>query len=313
MTVSIRALDEADVPAADEIFRAAFATFLGIPDPRAFTGDGAIIGTRWRADPASALGAYQGGSLVGSSFVTCWGSLGFVGPVTVRPELWGQGVAGQLMAQSVAALEQRGVRQAALFTFPHSPKHIALYQKFGFWPRYLTPVMSKRVKSDGKPSDFSRYSALSPAERPACLAQCAALTDRIFPGLDARAELRAIAGQNLGETILVHDHAGLAGFACCHIGAGSEAESGTVFVKFGAARPGADASMLFDRLLDGCEALTAEAGCETLVAGINTARHQAYRQMIDRGFRAFLEGVAMLRPSKPAHNRPDCFVIDDLR
>jgi hypothetical protein len=29
--------------------------------------------------------------------------------------------------------------------------------------------------------------------------------------------------------------------------------------------------------------------------------------MIDRGFRTFLEGVAMLRPNETAHNRADCF------
>lgn len=313
MTVSIRPLEEADVPAADEIFRAAFGKFLEIPDPRAFTGDAAIVATRWRADPRSALGAYQGGSLVGSSFATCWGSFGFVGPVTVRPDLWGQGVAQQLMAQTVALLDQRAVRQVALFTFPHSPTHIALYQKFGFWPQYLTPVMSKSVRAGAKQNGFSRYATLSAAERTACLAQCAVLTDRIFPGLDAESEVRAIAGQSLGETILMHDAAGLAGFACCHLGAGSETESGTAFVKFGAIRPGRDAPALFGRLLDGCEALAADAGCGKLVAGVNAARHQAYRQMIDRGFRAFIQGVAMLRPNEPAFNRPDCFVIDDLR
>jgi hypothetical protein len=36
------------------------------------------------------------------------------------------------------------------------------------------------------------------------------------------------------------------------------------------------------------------------MAGINTARHEAYRQIIDRGFRAFMEGIAMLRPNQPA-------------
>jgi hypothetical protein len=49
------------------------------------------------------------------------------------------------------------------------------------------------------------------------------------------------------------------------------------------------------------------------MAGISTARHQAYRQMVDRGFRIVVSGVTMLRPNEPAFNRPDCFVIDDLR
>jgi hypothetical protein len=131
--------------------------------------------------------------------------------------------------------------------------------------------------------------------------------------LDVRTDIRVIADQRLGETIFIHDNRGLAGFACCHIGSGSEAGTGATFVKFGAVRSGQGAPETFERLPDGCEILASDAGCRELVAGINTARHQAYRQMVDRGFRTFLEGVAMLRPNQPAYNRPDCFVIDDLR
>jgi hypothetical protein len=35
--------------------------------------------------------------------------------------------------------------------------------------------------------------------------------------------------------------------------------------------------------------------------------------MLDRGFRIAVSGVTMMRPDAPAFNRPDCFVIDDLR
>lgn len=66
-------------------------------------------------------------------------------------------------------------------------------------------------------------------------------------------------------------------------------------------------------MLDACEAVAAEAGCGEFAAGINAARHDAYRQMIERGFRTLVSGVAMLRPNAPAFNRPDCFVIDDLK
>ena len=69
MNVTIRPLDEADLAAADQIFRQAFSKFLGIPDPQAFTGDAAILATRWRANPAAVLGAYSDGVLVGSSLL----------------------------------------------------------------------------------------------------------------------------------------------------------------------------------------------------------------------------------------------------
>jgi RimJ/RimL family protein N-acetyltransferase len=313
MNLVIRPLQEADVAAADRIFGESFSKFLGFADPRDFTRDRALIATRWRADPQAPLGAFLDDTLVGSCIITRWGSFGFIGPVSVRPDLWDRGVAKQLVAAAVAFLDESDISQAGLFTFAGSPKHIALYQKFGFWPQYLTPVMAKPVETAGHRKTPSRFSALSSDERVRCLAQCAVITDRIFPGLNVATEIRSIAEQQLGETILVHDDGGLAGFACCHVGAGSEAGSDTTFVKFAAARPGEGAPGIFARLLDACEAVAAETGCGELMAGISTARHQAYRQMLDRGFRIVVSGVTMLRPNEPAFNRPDCFVIDDLR
>jgi RimJ/RimL family protein N-acetyltransferase len=313
MNLVIRPLQEADVAAADRIFGESFSKFLGFADPRDFTRDRALIATRWRADPQAPLGAFLDDTLVGSCIITRWGSFGFIGPVSVRPDLWDRGVAKQLVAAAVAFLDESDISQAGLFTFAGSPKHIALYQKFGFWPQYLTPVMAKPVETAGHRKTPSRFSALSSDERVRCLAQCAVITDRIFPGLNVATEIRSIAEQQLGETTLVHDDGGLAGFACCHVGAGSEAGSGTTFVKFAAARPGDGAPGIFARLLDACEAVAAETGCGELMAGISTARHQAYRQMLDRGFRIVVSGVTMLRPNELAFNRPDCFVIDDLR
>ena len=105
----------------------------------------------------------------------------------------------------------------------------------------------------------------------------------------------------------------LDGFAVCHCGPGTEAGSGTCFVKFGAARPGPGAGAAFERLLDACEGLAAARGLSRLVAGVNTARREAYRRMLARGFRADLVGVAMERPDEPGYNRADVFVMDDWR
>jgi hypothetical protein len=49
------------------------------------------------------------------------------------------------------------------------------------------------------------------------------------------------------------------------------------------------------------------------VAGVNTARLDAYRRMVARGFRADLVGVAMERTDGPGYNRPNAYVMDDWR
>ena len=65
--------------------------------------------------------------------------------------------------------------------------------------------------------------------------------------------------------------------------------------------------------MDACESLTYEQGLSRFVAGVNMARHDAYRKMLAHGFRADLQGVAMHRFNDPGYNRPDVYLIDDWR
>ena len=142
LNVSVRPVRETDLAEARRIFRVAFGTFMHVPDPESFAADQEYIFTRWRTDPSAALAAEVDGNLVGTNFLAHWGSFGLFGPLTVRPELWDQHVAQALLAPTVDLFDKWGVREAGLFTFSNSPKHLALYQKFGFWARFLTPIIS---------------------------------------------------------------------------------------------------------------------------------------------------------------------------
>jgi hypothetical protein len=70
---------------------------------------------------------------------------------------------------------------------------------------------------------------------------------------------------------------------------------------------------VFERLLDACEAQAVERALRRIEAGVNLNRNQAYRQILARGFRTDIQGVAMHRPDSPAYNRADVFVVDDWR
>jgi hypothetical protein len=76
---------------------------------------------------------------------------------------------------------------------------------------------------------------------------------------------------------------------------------------------GPDASARFERLLDACDAFAGAEQARTLVAGVNMARDEAYGIMLARGFRTFIQGVAMQKPNDAGFNRPDAFVIADWR
>ncbi len=309
MNITIRPLMENDLPAARQIVCLAFGTFLGAPEPEKFWSDLDYVSTRWRADSASAFGAEIDGELVGSNFATSWGSVGFFGPLTVHPKFWDQSVAKHLMEPILQCFERWGTRHVGLFTFAHSAKHVGLYNKYGFWPRFLTAIMSKPVQAKETTVRWSKYSELGEEERNACLNACGDLTDDLYAGLNVEREIRAVEFQRLGETVLLRHDQGLGGFAVCHCGPGTEAGSNKCYVKFGAAR----SSKLFDQLLDVCEALAAERGMTRLEAGVNLAREQAYRQMLKVGFRTDIQGVTMHRPNEPAYSRSEVYLIDDWR
>jgi hypothetical protein len=80
-------MGEGDLAEVDRIFRVAFGTFLGLPQPEQFAADTGAIVSRWRTDPESTFVAEVDGKIAGSNFATIWGSFGFFGPLTVRPDL----------------------------------------------------------------------------------------------------------------------------------------------------------------------------------------------------------------------------------
>lgn len=311
--LSVRPLRESDLPAADRIMRLAFGTFIGLPDPTTFLGDANYVGTRWMADPAAAFGAEAGGEIVGSNFATDWGSIGFFGPLTIRPDLWDRGVGQRLMEPIMECFAQWDTKVAGLFTFAHSQKHVGLYQKFGFWPRFLTALMSKPVEKKELRLHWSKFSEAPKDRRENLLTACRELTDAVYEGLDVSREIRAVADQALGETVLLGEDSKIIGMAVCHCGPGTEAGSGACYIKFGAVRPGLNAAPVFDQLLEACEAMAASRGLSRLTAGVNTARHEAYRQMLARGFRVDRQGVTMQRPNEPGYNRAGVYLIDDWR
>lgn len=309
--VSIAPLDRTQLEAADRIFRTAFGTFLGVPEPETFFGDADYVHTRFRAPNTRALAATIDGELAGTNFATRWGSVGFFGPLSVRVDLWDRGIASALTEATMEVFSEWGTQHAVLFTWADSAKHHGLYQKFGFYPTFLTAAMSKPAvaKADAR----FRLLSQSPDAADTTLDACRDVAGAIYPGLDLSGEIRSVAAQDLGDIVLVGEADELAGFAVCHFGSGTEAGGGTCFVKFAAVRPGPGAPDAFGSLLDACETSAAERGAGRLVAGVNMGRLRAYQLMISHGFRTELTGVAMQQAGEYGYNRPDVFVIDDWR
>jgi ribosomal protein S18 acetylase RimI-like enzyme len=309
----VRLLDEKDLADAARIIRLAFGNYLGAPDPDTFWTDRDYAHGRQPAAHVASFGATLDGKLVGSNFATQWGSVGFFGPLSVAPGLQERGIARALLARTMEQFDSWDTRHVGLFTFAHSAKHVALYQKYGFSARFLTAIMSAPAVARKSAGGWSRYSELSEAQREEALRSCREVTETLYPGLDLTEEIRTTQALGLGDTVLVEGGSGIAAFAVCHFGPRSEAGADHCFIKFGAVRDGPSAEEDYGRLLDACEALAVAAGMPNVLAGANMARHEAYRHLVNRGFRTEIQGVSMHKDNDPGYSIPGAYIIDDWR
>jgi len=314
MAVKIGALRESELGEAVGIVRLAFGTFLGLPDPMQFMGDRDLLTPRWRAPNTTVLAARIDGRLVGSNVLTRWGSFGFFGPLTVLPEFWDHGVAQRLLEGTVKVLDRWKLRRSGLFTFAQSAKHVGLYNKFGFWPGYLTALMYHAPAADARASNGVPVllSTLKKSQREEAIRACARLTNRVEKGLDLSDEIRAVLAQGVGDVVIIDSRSKLDGFAVCMTGPGSEGGAKTCYVKFGMVRGGEAADVRFDRLLDAIDRFAVSRGA-AVEAGVNLARRDAYCQMRAHGYKATTQGVAMQRPHGDGFNRADVYAMDDWR
>lgn len=315
--IKIGPLKREELSEADRIVRLAFGTALHMPNPLDFMGDRSLLVPRWGMPNVRMIAAREGRRLIGSNVITRWGSFGFFGPLTVLPEYWDHGVAQRLLGATMAVFDRWGLRHTGLFTFAESAKHVGLYQKFGYWPCYLTALVKytpePALALDGRSEDAAvALSSLTRNQREAAIEACGNLTGRIEKGLDLGDEIRASLKPDRGETLLTYTRGVLDGFAVCLTGPGSEGGKETCYVKFAAARGGAGGGARFDRLLHACEAFARSRKVD-LETGVNMARVDAYLRMRSHGYRPTLQGVAMQRPHAAGFNRAGVYVIDDWR
>ena len=145
---------------------------------------------------------------------------------------------GAAPARSTMTIFDRwGVRRTGLFTFAQSPKHVGLYQKYGYWPGYLTALMTRAPEADAtnKPPPCSPDSRRPSASGPSKPAR--SCTNKIDKGLDLSDEIRSVLKQRAGDVVLTQTRGALDGFAVCLTGPGSEGGEKLCYIKFGAAGP----------------------------------------------------------------------------
>jgi len=309
--ITIAPLTRDDLEAADRVFRLAFGTQAGLSDPLVFAPGSELVQRRLLAGHVGSFKATRSGELVGSAFLARWGSLAVFGPLTVDPAAWGLGIGSRLLDRCLALADEWGAASVGLFTLPESARHLHLYRKHGFWPGSLIALTEKRVTRGTAP--FETLGELNARGRAAAVEGCRMVTTAVCGGLDLTGEIECLAGAAAGDVVICREDGRVVAFAVCHVGAGSEAVTGTCHVKFAAVRPREGDVAVLHRLLDACEAFAAVRGAVRLEVGVNLGRRTAADLLATRGHRGFRHGVAMRRPPGAAATSSAQLVLDDWR
>jgi len=308
---TISPLTEAELGAADDVMRQAFAERTGMRPGEAFR-DRSMLRARLKLHPSGAVVAHVDGEVAGSALAMHRGRVAVFGPLRVRPDLQNRGVGRALLAGALARMAEWDAEHTGLFTWSESPGHLALYRAAGFWPRFLSLLMAKPLATRDA-GEVRTVSALPEADREAAVAACAELAGGVRPGLDLTAEIRGLPELGFGDTVLLGSDGAVDGFAVCHTGSGSEAGSGHCLAKFAAVRSGPGARERFGELIAACERYAAAREAFRIEAMMDAGRVGACRTLLDRGFLVAFQGVNLHRDALPGYDGPDVWVADDWR
>lgn len=232
-------------------------------------GEGALV---WR-DAEGELAAF---TIAHHSGVEGW-----MGPLAVRSGLQGHGLGATIVRAGIDRLRARGVRVIGLETMPRTVDNIGFYSRIGFEPGHLTIALTRAARRGDDPVRAVRLERQGPG-RARQLGACRTLTDRLAPGVDFTREIELTDSLELGGTTLLPEGPEVRGFAVWHsvpLASGRAAEEVRV-LKLVAAN-----LATLEDLLAGLAAEAASLGLDRVTVRAQSAFGDAYRLMVQAGFR----------------------------
>jgi ribosomal protein S18 acetylase RimI-like enzyme len=322
----IRRVRKGDLSKVRDVLEQAFGDFFERQvgtRPRQVFGGAQYVHHRWLMEPWGCFVAEESdGKIVGAAVAVMWGSLGLVGPIAVLTNHQNQDIGQQLLLACQEFFDENKATLQGVATYPYSPKHLVLYQKFGYKPKGLVAIMTKHLdRREGVPAvkaakpglGVRRYSSLDEARKKPAMLKLRRITNGIWRGMDVGKEVEIVDGLALGDTLLLEKGRELIGFAVVHVPPNSEAPHGAVYVKFLAIDARHRKPENLHALLSGVEELATNAQLGQVVAPVYTYYWTAYQALLERGYHVDFTMVRMKRGKQEDYEDGNDLVLDDWR
>jgi ribosomal protein S18 acetylase RimI-like enzyme len=322
--VQIRRIRKGDLSKVRDVLEQTFGDFLerqlGSRPRQAFSG-AQYVHHRWLMEPWGCFVAEEDGTkIVGAAIGVAWGSVGLVGPVAVLTPYHNQGIGQQLIRAVEEFFEENKTTLQGLVTYPASPKHLALYHKFGYRPKGLTGIMSRGLgaKAGPRPAKAAglatrRFSTLEETKKKAAVARFHRITNAICRGLDLAKEVEIVDGLALGDTLLLERGRDIVGFAVYHTPGVSEAPSGALYVKYLAIDPGQRKPEHLEQFVAALEELAQEQGQARVILPVYFRYWAAYSTLVRFGYQVDFTMLRMQKGKQEDYEDPTHLVLDDWR
>jgi len=325
--VHVRRVRKGDLSKVRDVIEQTFSDFLERQlgtRPRQPFGGAQYVHHRWLMEPWGCFVAEEDPTkLVGAALGVTWGTLGLLGPVAVLTNHQNQKI-GQQLIQAVQDFfdENRTVLQGCV-TYPTSPKHLALYHKFGYRPKGLVAIMSRALeRRNGRPAvsrpakmslTVRRFASLEETKKKAALARFHRISNGICRGMDVGKEVEIVDGLALGDTVLLERGRELVGFAIYHTPGVSEAPLGALYVKFLAIDPQLKRVEFLEHFVTALEEVGQELGVQRVILPVYTRYWTAYSTLLRGGYQVDFTMLRLQRGKQEDYEDPTHLVLDDWR
>ena len=322
--VQIRRIRKGDLSKVRDVLEQTFGDFLERQlgsRPRQAFGGAQYVHHRWLMEPWGCFVAEEDGTkIVGAAIGAAWGSVGLVGPVAVLTHYHNQGIGQQLIRAVEEFFEENKTVLQGLVTYPASPKHLALYHKFGYRPKGLTAIMSRALGAKAAPRaakaaglSTRRFSTLEETKKKAAVARVHRITGAVCRGLDLAKEVEIVDGLALGDTLLLERGRDIVGFAVYHTPGVSEAPTGALYVKYLAIDPAHRKPEHLEQFVAAIEDLAQEQGQTRAILPVYLRYWLAYSTLVRCGYQVDFTMLRMQKGKQEDYEDPTHLVLDDWR
>jgi len=176
--------------------------------------------------------------IISFCFTRLWGTVSWLGPLSVDPSEEGQGYGKKIVLAAVESLKASGAKTIGLELAANSARNLAFYTKLGFEPRGLVIDVIKKVSGERQPlkvTEFEKimYSEIPPQKRTPLLEDARKFWQQIEPGLDYSRELELVEDFEFGDACFIRKSGRIIGFILAHTQTYSQEEERR-FIKINA-------------------------------------------------------------------------------